>query len=106
MTAKKQIFVRISSLGIASSFSQCHHRQNPQLNVARDGKFLSAEGERGIKAALLTRRRFLIFVWRLIEVDESRILSNAPHSRRGGQLRLTWWSALEAGAPKQATGRR
>ncbi|WP_460081370.1 hypothetical protein [Roseibium sp. LAB1] len=70
-TAKKQIFVRALSLGAATSLSQCHHWQNPQLYNARRKKFFPDQARKRPKAALLTRVPFLIFVWRLFEIDES-----------------------------------
>jgi hypothetical protein len=69
--AKKQIFVRAPSLGTATSLSQCQHWQNPQLYNARSKKFFPCSARKRPKAALLTRVRFLIFVWRLFEIDES-----------------------------------
>ncbi|WP_229004898.1 hypothetical protein [Roseibium aggregatum] len=69
-TAKKQIFVRASSLGTATSLSQCHHWQNPQLYNAWKKKIFPGNALKRPKPALLTRVPFLIFVWRLFEIDE------------------------------------
>jgi len=69
--AKRQIFIRASSLGAATSPSQCHHWQNPQLYNARIANFFRKRQEPSRSADLLTWGRFLIFVWRLIEIDDS-----------------------------------